>query len=77
MAERDGYDKPPYKVDVEYFPVWAKFFMAFLMKYDGAHETIQVIIPAVESAENTEARLATNEKGNNVTYSYLCPSVYI
>ena len=45
--------------------------MAFLMKYDGAYEAIQVAISEVELLKETEVRLATHGKGNNVAYSYL------
>ena len=71
MSERDSNDKPPYEVDVEDFSGWCSFFMAFRMKYDGAHEAIKVVIPEIESVEKTEVRLATHGKGNNVACSYL------
>ena len=71
MATRNGNDKPLFKVHVEDFPRWVRFFMAFLMKYYGEYEGTQVFIPAIESAEETTVRLATHEKGNNVAYSYL------
>ena len=69
MAERDGYDKPPYKVDVEDFAGWCRCFIAFLMKYEGAYEAIQVVIPEVESVEETAVRLATHGKGNECAVS--------
>ena len=50
MAEINGNDKPPFKVDVEDFPGWCRFFMAFLMNNDGANEAVQVVIVAIESA---------------------------
>ena len=53
---------PPYKVDVEDFPGWCRLFMAFLMKYDGAYEAIQVAIPEIGSAKETGIRLATHGK---------------
>ena len=71
MAERDGNDKLPYKVDVEDSPGWCRFFMAFLMKYEGAFDAIQVVILKIESAEETAVRLATHGKDNHVAYSYL------
>ena len=45
--------------------------MAFLMKYDGEYEANQVVVPAVESVEDTGVRLATHGKRNNVAYFYL------
>ena len=39
--------------------------MAFLMKYEGAYEAIQVVIPEIESPEETAVKLATHGKGNN------------
>ena len=44
--------------------------MAFLMKYDGAYEVIQVFIPAIESAEEAGVGLATHGKSINVAYFY-------
>ena len=51
MAERDGNNKSRYKFDVEDFLEWVRFFLALLMKYEGANEAIQVAISAIESAE--------------------------
>ena len=53
MAERDDNDKPPYKVDVGDFPRWIRFFMVFLIKFDGTYEATQVAIPEIESVEET------------------------
>ena len=69
MAERN--DKPPFKVDVEDFSGWCSFFMAFLMKYEGAHEAIQIVMLAIKSAEKTAVRQITHGKRNNIAFSYL------
>ena len=45
--------------------------MAFLLKYGGAYEAVQVAISEVESLEETGVKLATHGKDNNVAYSYL------
>ena len=45
--------------------------MAFLMKYDGAYEAIQVVISTVELVKDTGVGCTTHGKGNNVAYSYL------
>ena len=45
--------------------------MAFLMKYDEAYETIEVVIPEIKLVDETGVKLATHEKSNNVAYSYL------
>ena len=58
-------------VDTINFEIWLRFFIAFLMKFNGAAEAIKSIIPLSETTAQLNKRLHDFGKGNSIAFSHL------
>jgi hypothetical protein len=64
-------------VDTINFEIWLRFFIAFLMKFDGAAEAIKSIIPLSETTAQLNKRLHDFGKGNSIAFSHLMNACFM